>query len=66
MVESINLWTLRYSIGRLISGAIAEIHQEHEHVAARILAGAEAGAAEAMRTHVDNTGKLALARLDTC
>jgi DNA-binding GntR family transcriptional regulator len=64
IVESINLWTLRYSIGRLLAGAITEIHKEHEEVAARILAGDEAGAAEAMRTHVDNTGKLALARLD--
>jgi DNA-binding GntR family transcriptional regulator len=65
IVESINLWTLRYSIGRLISGAITEIHQEHEQVAAHILAGDETGAAEAMRAHVDNTGKLALDRLDS-
>jgi DNA-binding GntR family transcriptional regulator len=65
IVESINLWTLRYSIGRLIAGAITDIHQEHEQVAARILAGDETGAAEAMRTHVDNTGKLALNRLDS-
>lgn len=65
IVESINLWTLRYSIGRLLAGAITDIHQEHEHVAARILAGDESGAAEAMRTHVDNTGKLALAHLDS-